>query len=95
MVDESLVKKVKEILEAGAESAESDDVLKIFEVYKQIAEEVDYLKEDTKTEEIIGQITFSDVDKRYWFNASDGKVEYGEGEIENPLFTIKSSKEVG
>ncbi|MHA2473149.1 MAG: hypothetical protein ACXAES_07950 [Promethearchaeota archaeon] len=95
MVDESLVKEIKEILEAGAESAESDDVLKIFEVFKQIAEEVDYLKEDTKTEEIIGQVTFSDVDKSYWFNASNGKVEYGEGKIENPLFTLTSSKEIG
>ncbi|MHA2392648.1 MAG: hypothetical protein ACXAEX_11950 [Promethearchaeota archaeon] len=95
MVDELLVKEVKKILEAGAESAESDDVLKIFEVYKQIAEEVDYLKEDTEVEQMIGQITLSDIDKSYWINATDGKVEYGEGKIENPLFTITASKEIG
>ena len=95
MVDASLVNEVKKKLEAGAESAEADDILKLFEVYKQIAEEVDFLKEDTNTEEMVCQITFSDVDKKYWFNGSKGKVDYGEGEIKDPIFTIAASKDVG
>lgn len=44
---------------------------------------------------MICQIIFSDVDKNYWFNASNGKVDYGIGKIENSLFTITTSKEIG
>lgn len=95
MVEESLVKKLKKLVESGADSAEADDVLKIFELYKQISEEVDYLKQDLNEEEMIGQVVFNDVDQKYWLKATNGKVEYGKGEIEGPLFSLAASKDVG
>ena len=95
MVENSLVIQLKEIITKGANSADPDDLLKIFELYKQISEEVDYLKQDLNEEEMIGQIVFDDIDQRYWLKGTNGKVEYGQGEIEQPLFTIAASKNVG
>jgi len=95
MVDKTLVIELKEMINSGASAVDPEDILKIFELYKQISEEVDFLKKDTNEEKMIGQIIFSDVDKRYWINASNGKVDYGQGEIKEPLFTITASKEVG
>lgn len=95
MVKETLVNELKEIINKGANSSDPDDVLKIFELYKQISEEVDFLKKDLDEEQMDGQIVFEDVDRRYWLKASEGKVEYGEGKIKKPLFTIVASKDVG
>jgi hypothetical protein len=95
MVEEKLVSELKEIINKGANSADPDDILKIFELYKQISEEVDFLKQDLNEEQMDGQIVFEDIGKKYWLKASNGKVEYGEGTIENPLFTITASKDVG
>ena len=93
MVDKTLVIKLKEMIELGAKAIEPDDILKIFEMHKQISEEVEYLKQDLNEEEMACQIVFSDIDKRYWVNASNGKVEYGEGNIKKPPIFITASKE--
>jgi len=95
MVEEILVNEMKEIINKGANSADPEDILKIFELYKQISEEVDYLKQDLDEENMNGQIIFEDIDRRYWLKASEGKVEYGKGKIKKPLFTIIASKDVG
>lgn len=95
MVEESLVKELKKIISSGASLADPDDVLKFFELYKQISEEIDYLKQDLNEEEMIGQIVFDDIDQKYWLKASNGKVEYGQGEINDPLFSIAASKDIG
>ena len=95
MVEETLVNIIKELIKKGANSAEPDDILKIFELYKQISDEVDFLKQDLNEEKMDGQIVFSDIGQRYWLKASEGKVEYGEGKIKKPLFTIAASKDVG
>jgi hypothetical protein len=95
MVEEKLVTELKEVINKGANSAEPDDILKIFELYKQISEEVDFLKQDLDEEKMNGQIIFDDIDRKYWLKASEGKVEYGEGKINKPLFTIIASKDVG
>jgi len=95
MVDKVLVKDLKEIINKGANSADPDDILKIFELYKQISEEVDFLKQDLNEEKMDGQIVFVDIDRKYWLKASEGRIEYGEGTIKKPLFTIAASKDVG
>ena len=95
MVEETLVKELKEIIKKGANSADPDDILKIFELYKQISEEVDFLKQDLQDEKMNGQIIFDDIDRKYWLKASEGRVEYGEGAMEGPLFTVTASREVG
>ncbi|TFF90932.1 MAG: hypothetical protein EU548_00505 [Promethearchaeota archaeon] len=95
MVDQLLVNDLKEIINKGANSADPDDILKIFELYKQISKEVDYLKQDLDEEKMDGQIVFEDIDRKYWLKASEGRIEYGEGKIKKPLFTIAASKDVG
>jgi hypothetical protein len=95
MVEETLVKELKEIIKKGANSADPDEILKIFELYKQISEEVDFLKQDLQEEKMDGQIIFDDLDRKFWLKASEGRVEYGEGTMESPLFTVAASKDVG
>jgi hypothetical protein len=52
------------------------------------------LKQDLNEEEMIGQIVFDDIVQKYWLKASNGKVEYGQGEINDPLFSIAASKDI-
>lgn len=95
MVDKSIVKEINENINAGASEGKPDDLLKTFELIKQISEEVNYLKEDVEESEISCQINLSDVNKDYWITINKGTVEYNEGKIENPAITITTSKEVG
>lgn len=95
MDDKSLINKLKEMLSAGAATANADDVLKSFELIKQISEEVDYLREDVEESDYTCQIVFSDLKKEYWIEVSKGNVGYGAGKLDNPSVTITSSKEIG
>ncbi|MHA1677908.1 MAG: hypothetical protein ACTSUX_04985 [Promethearchaeota archaeon] len=94
MVEKILVNELKEIINKGAKLADPDDLLKIFELYKQISEEVDFLKQDLDEEKMDCQIIFDDIDRKYWLKASEGRVEYGEGTINKPFFTITASKDI-
>jgi len=95
MVDESLVKEIKEVLNAGAAAGEADDLLKSFELIKQVTQEVDYLKGDVEESDYTCQIVFSDLKKEYWITISKGKVEYGAGKFDDPSVTITASKDIG
>ncbi|MBN1215375.1 MAG: SCP2 sterol-binding domain-containing protein [Candidatus Lokiarchaeota archaeon] len=95
MVDEALINELKEKLDAGAASAEPEDALKCFELYNQIAEEMEDLKEELEDMEISVQIILTDVDKKYWIKAVEGKLSYGDGEVDNPSFTFSATKEIG
>ncbi|MBY8982934.1 MAG: SCP2 sterol-binding domain-containing protein [Candidatus Lokiarchaeota archaeon] len=95
MVDEALINELKEKLDAGAASAEPEDALKCFELYNQIANEMEDLKEELEDIEITVQIILTDVDKKYWIKAVEGKLSYGDGEVENPSFTFSATKEIG
>ena len=53
------------------------------------------MKQDLNEEEMDCQIVFEDIDRKFWLKASKGEFEYGEGTIENPHFTITTSKDVG
>lgn len=94
MVEKILVNELKEIINKGAKLADPDDLLKIFELYKQISEEVDFLKQDLDEKKMDCQIIFDDIDRKYWLKASEGRVEYGEGTINKPFFTITASKDI-
>ena len=95
MVEQSLVDELKAKLSVGAAASEADDVLKSFELIKQIAEEVDYLKGDLDESDYTCQFVFSDVKENYWIKISKGSVEYDKGKLDNPSFTLTSSKDVG
>ncbi len=95
MVDKSLVKELKEKIVSGSAVAESDDVLKSFELIKQISKEVDYLKGDVEESDYTCQLVFSDLEKEYWIKVSKGIVEYDKGKLDSPSFTITTSKDIG
>jgi alkyl sulfatase BDS1-like metallo-beta-lactamase superfamily hydrolase len=95
MVDKSLVDEIKNKIKSGASASEADDVLKSFELIKQMSKEVDYLKDDVEESDYTCQLVFSDIEKEYWIKVSKGNVEYDKGKLESPSFTITSSKDIG
>jgi putative sterol carrier protein len=95
MVDQELIDKLKEKMDAGADAAEPDDVLDVFEFFKQVAQEDEMLAEELEDMDIVVQQVLTDVDKKYWIKAQEGNIEFGEGEADNPSFTFSATMEVG
>ncbi|MHA1106688.1 MAG: SCP2 sterol-binding domain-containing protein [Promethearchaeota archaeon] len=95
MVDEALIKEMKGKFDAGAAAAEPADSLKVFELFKQIAEENEDLKEELEDMDIVIQMIITDKEAKFWLKAHDGTLEFGEGDVENPSFTFSATQEVG
>lgn len=95
MVDDALIAELKEKMDAGPDSASPADVLKVFEFFKQIAEENEDLKEELEDMEITVQQVITDKDAKFWIKAKDGSIEYGEGDVDNPSFTFSCTMTVG
>lgn len=95
MVDKSLVEEIKNKIKSGASASEADDVLKSFELIKQMSKEVDYLKDDVEESDYTCQLVFSDLEKEYWIKVSKGNVDYDKGKLDSPSFTIITSKDIG
>jgi len=95
MVDKSLVDEIKNKIKSGASASEADDVLKSFELIKQMSKEVDYLKNDMEESDYTCQLVFSDLEKEYWIKVSKGIVEYDKGKLDSPSITITTSKDIG
>jgi putative sterol carrier protein len=95
MVDESLLKDLKAAQDAGASSASPDDMLKTFGFIKQISTENEDLKEELEDMDIAIQMVITDADKKYWLSVKEGALDFGEGDVENPSFTMSSTLEVG
>ncbi|MGB5912746.1 MAG: SCP2 sterol-binding domain-containing protein [Promethearchaeia archaeon] len=95
MVDDALLNEIKEKIDAGAAAADVKDTLKMFELFKQIAEENEDLKEELEDMDIAIQMNITDADAKFWLKAHDGTMEFGEGEVDNPSFTFSATKEVG
>jgi putative sterol carrier protein len=95
MVDEALLKEVKEKMDAGAAAADVNDTLKVYELFKQVAEENDDLREELEDMDITIQMILTDADAKFWLKAHDGTMEFGKGVVDNPSFTFSATKEVG
>jgi len=78
MVDETLVKELKEMREKGP--SKPSDALKMYEFVKQMVGESEDLKEE-----------LTDVDFKYWVKLGEGKVDYGEGDGEDPSVTMSAT----
>jgi putative sterol carrier protein len=90
MVDENLIKKLKEMREKGP-SAPSD-ALHMYEFVKQLAEEEEELKEELEDiDEMMVQLVVIDADYKYWVKIGGGKLDYGEGEAEEPSVTMSAT----
>ena len=95
MVDEALLNEVKGKMDAGAAASDVMDTLKVFELFKQVAEENEDLKEELEDMDITIQMVITDADKKFWLKAHDGTMEFGQGDVDNPSFTFSATKEVG
>jgi putative sterol carrier protein len=93
-MDKDLVREVKEIIDAGASSASKESMGKVFDFIKAVSQENEDLKEELEDMDIKVQMVVTDEDIKYWLKASEGLIDYGEGEIDNPSFTFSATKEV-
>ena len=90
MVDQNLVKELKEMRTKGA--SKPSDALKLFEFVKQLAKESEDLKEELDDiDTTVVQLVVTDIDYKYWVKMGDGTVEYSEGEAEDPSVTMSAT----
>ena len=94
MVDESLLKKMKAAQEAGASSAQPEDVVTSLTFIKAISVENDDLKEELEDMDIAIMLVVNDADKKYWMTVKEGILDFGEGDVDNPSFTMSATLEV-
>ncbi|MFX0005169.1 MAG: SCP2 sterol-binding domain-containing protein [Promethearchaeota archaeon] len=95
MVDESLLKDIKAAQDAGASAASAEDVMRMYEFIKQISKENEDLKEELEDMDIAISMIITDTDKKYWLTVKEGDLDFGEGDVDNPSFTMSSTLEVG
>lgn len=95
MVDESILKEMKVAQDAGAAAATADDIKRSLEFMKQISKENEDLKEELEDMDIAIQLVFTDANKKFWLTVKEGELQYGEGDVDNPSFTLSSALEVG
>ncbi|GAH35302.1 unnamed protein product, partial [marine sediment metagenome] len=72
-----------------------DVIAKMLQFMKEISGENEDLKEELEDMEIAISLVFTDADKKFWLTVKEGALDYGEGDIENPSFTLSSTLEVG
>lgn len=90
MVDEALANEVRKIRDEGM--SDSKDILKIFELMKQASAELDDLKEELEDiDQFVGQLVIEDKGFKWWAKIGDGIFDYGEGEGEDPSFTMSAN----
>ncbi len=95
MVDEDLLKKIKAAQDAGASAATATELQLMYEFTKQISTENEDLKEELEDMDIAIQQILTDIDKKYWLTVKEGDLAFGEGDVDNPSFTMSSTLEVG
>ncbi|MFX1279580.1 MAG: SCP2 sterol-binding domain-containing protein [Promethearchaeota archaeon] len=94
MVDLNLAMEVREMTEKGTMKEDPKNILKLLELVKQVAAEDEELKEELEDmDKIIGQMVVNDKDFKYWLSSGDGEFEYGEGDTDDPSFTMKANWE--
>lgn len=90
MVDENLIKELKEMREKGA--GQPSDALKMYEFVKQVAAEDEDLKEELEDmDETKVQMIVTDADYKYYVILGKGKFDYAEGEVEDPGVTMSAN----
>jgi hypothetical protein len=94
MVNSELLDEIKLRLSDG--NAMHEDCLKLFEIYKQISSENAGLREEFDdmgmlNMDFLGQIIISDENKKYWLKFKEGKVDYGESEVNNPSLAFTTN----
>ena len=95
MVDESLLKELKVAQDAGATAAKPEDLMRVFKFIKAVSTENEDLEEELEDMDIAIQMIITDADYKFWLTVKEGDLDFGEGEVDNPSFTMSSNLEVG
>jgi len=91
MVSTDLLKKLKDLRDGVGERQPSDALL-LAEALKQLAVENEDIKEEVEDmDTILAQFVVTDIGYSYWVKVGEGKVDYGEGEAEDPTVTMKAT----
>lgn len=96
MVDKFLLNKLK-LMREHPESTGYDIFLLLFEIFKQLLEENDKLKEKIESLDLCLQyIIVEDSEElyKYWSSIRDNKLDFGEGEGPNVTVTLKGSRDI-
>jgi predicted lipid carrier protein YhbT len=94
MIDEALAKEVREMRDKGTMADDPKNVLKIMELMKQASAEIDDLKEELEDIDLfVGLMVVEDKDFKWWVKIGDGAFDYGEGEGDDPSFTLSANWE--
>ncbi len=92
MVDQALIDEIKAMRASGG-SDNPSNILKIFEMFKQLAEEDEDLKEEVEDSEVSMQFTITDLNYKFWLIAK-GAISYGEGDCpEDPSVSFSANSE--
>lgn len=92
MVDEALANEVRNLRKDGMNDPKQ--VLKVYELMKQASAEIDDLKEELEDiDQFVGQMVVEDKNYKWWVKIGDGVFDYGEGEAEDPSFTMSANWE--
>lgn len=94
-VSKNLLRELKEKMDAGVDAAGPEDVLRVYEFFKQVAATNDDLKDELADMDITVQQVITDVGKKFWIKAKDGTIEYGEGDADSPSFTFSCTMKTG
>ena len=90
----NLAKEIRKMTEKSKLKEDPKNFVKLFELTKQLAIEDSDFKEALDINKIVGQIILTDRDFTIWYSAGDGVFDYGEGEIDNPSYTMKATWEI-
>ncbi len=86
MVDREILVTLKKYFDEGASEAKIEYLPPVLEYFKQIALESDEVKEELEGQSWRCQVVESASGIKYWLTNEGGKIEYGEGSIDNPSF---------
>ncbi|MGB5913024.1 MAG: SCP2 sterol-binding domain-containing protein, partial [Promethearchaeia archaeon] len=95
MVDVQLALEIKDMYDNKKVGEKPENLLKIYEFIKQFSLENEELKEELEDiDEFSAQIVISEPDLKCWVKLGGGKFEYGEGEVDDPSYTLSCRYEI-
>ena len=94
-MDIKLALEIKEMYDNKKVAEKPENLLKIYEFVKQLSAENEELQEELEEiNEFKAQIHISEPEFKCWVKLGDGKFDYGEGEIDDPAFTLACTQEI-
>ncbi|MFX0025836.1 MAG: SCP2 sterol-binding domain-containing protein [Candidatus Hermodarchaeota archaeon] len=95
MVDVKLALEIKDMYDNKKVVEKPENLLKIYEFVKQLSMENEELRDELEDiDEFSAQIAIREPDFKCWVKLGGGKFEYGEGEVEDPSYTLSCKQEI-